>query len=115
MTVLLIALGAAVGAPARYLADRAVRARTGSPVPWGTFAVNVVGCLVLGVVAGSGAPAGVVALVGTGFCGALTTYSSFAWEALVLAEGGSARLAGAYVLGSTAAGLGAAALGWALT
>lgn len=115
MTVLLIALGAAIGAPARYLADRAVRARTRSRFPWGTFGVNIVGCLVLGAVAGSGAPAGVVALVGTGFCGALTTYSTFAWETLGLAEDGDAWLAGAYVLGSTAAGLGAAALGWILT
>lgn len=116
MTVLLVALGAAVGAPARYLTDRAVRARTGSAVPWGTFAVNVAGCLVLGLVAGwGGAPAGAVALVGTGFCGALTTYSTFAWEALVLAEGGRPWLAGGYVLGSTVAGLAAAALGWSLT
>ena len=112
MTVLLIALGAAVGAPARYLADRLVRTR----FPWGTFGVNVVGCLVLGAVAGrGGAPAGVVALVGTGFCGALTTYSTFAWETLGLTEDGETGLAVAYVLGSTAAGLGAAALGWTLT
>lgn len=116
MTVLLVALGAAVGAPARYLVDRAVRGRVRSRWPWGTFAVNVAGCLVLGLVAGwGGAPAGVVALVGTGFCGALTTYSTFSWEALVLAEDGLPWLAGAYVLGSTAAGLGAAVLGWSLT
>ncbi len=114
MTVLLVALGAAVGAPVRYLVDRAVGGRT--RLPWGTFAVNVAGCLVLGAVAGwGGAPAGVVALVGTGFCGALTTYSTVAWETLVLGEGGRGRNAGAYVLGSTAAGVGAAAVGWSLT
>jgi CrcB protein len=115
VTALLIAAGAAVGAPLRYLVDRAVRARTDSAVPWGTFLVNVVGCLVLGAVAGSGSvPAGVVALVGTGFCGALSTYSTFGWETLVLAEGGRLAVAVGYVLGSTAAGLAAAALGWYL-
>ncbi|CAA9281049.1 MAG: Fluoride ion transporter CrcB [uncultured Corynebacteriales bacterium] len=115
MTALWVALGAAVGAPTRYLVDRAVRDRLGSAFPWGTFLVNVVGCLLLGLVAGSGtAPAAVVALVGTGFCGALTTYSTYGWEALVLAERGAWRAAAAYVLGSTAAGLGAAALGWTL-
>jgi fluoride exporter len=116
MTVLLVALGAAVGAPTRYLADRAVQARFGSRFPWGTFAVNVVGCFVLGLVAGSRtAPAGVVALVGTGFCGALTTYSTFSWESLRLAEDGFRWRSVAYVLGSTAVGLGAAALGWTLS
>jgi CrcB protein len=115
VTAVLVALGAALGAPLRYLADRAVQARLGSRFPWGTFAVNVVGCLVLGAVAGSGsAPAGVVALVGTGFCGALTTYSTFSWETLRLAEEGEWWWSAGYVLGSTAVGLGAAAVGWLL-
>ena len=113
MTVLLVALGAAVGAPLRYLTDRWVQGRVGTAFPWGTFVVNLAGCLVLGAVAGSDrVPADVVALVGTGFCGALTTYSTFSWEALRLGGDRSLLLAGAYVLGSTGAGLGAAALGW---
>lgn len=116
MTVLLIAVGAAIGAPTRYLVDRAVQARLGTRLPWGTFLVNVAGCLVLGAVAGSGrAPAGVVALVGTGFCGALTTYSTFCWETLRLAEEQPWWRPVAYLLGSTAAGLAAAALGWQLS
>lgn len=115
MTVLLVALGAAVGAPTRYLADRAVQRRFGTRSPWGTFAVNVVGCFVLGLVAGSRTvPAEVASLVGTGFCGALTTYSTFSWESLRLAEDGLRWRSVAYVLTSTAVGLGAAALGWAL-
>lgn len=109
MTALLVALGAAVGAPTRYLTDRAVQARLGTSFPWGTFLVNVVGCLILGALAGSGTvPADVVALAGTGFCGALTTYSTFSWEAMKLPLPRSA----AYVVGSTVLGLGAAALGW---
>ncbi len=115
MTVLLVALGAAVGAPSRYLADRVIQGRFGSRLPWGTFVVNVVGCFVLGLVAGSRAvPAGVVSLIGTGFCGALTTYSTFSWESLRLAEDGPWWRSAGYVLGSTAVGLGPAALGWLL-
>ena len=51
MTVLLVLLGGAVGAPARYLADQAVQRRHGSAFPWGTWMVNVAGSFVLGVVA----------------------------------------------------------------
>lgn len=109
MTALLVALGAAVGAPLRYLTDRTVQGRLGSGFPWGTLTVNVAGSLLLGALAGSGStPAGVTAAVGTGFCGALSTYSSFGWEAAQLPT----RRAVAYVLVSTAAGLAAAALGW---
>jgi CrcB protein len=115
VTVLLIALGAAVGAPMRYLADRAVQSRFGSRFPWGTAVVNVVGCFLLGLVAGSGTvPAAVVSLVVTGYCGALTTYSTFSWEVLRLAEDGPRWRSAAYLLGSTVAGVGAAALGWLL-
>ena len=48
MTVLLVALGAAVGAPLRYLVDRAVQARHDSVFPWGTLAVNIAGSFMLG-------------------------------------------------------------------
>ncbi len=108
------AIAAAVGAPLRYLADRAVQRRHDSSFPWGTFLVNVVGCLVLGAVAGASPSPGAVALVGTGFCGALTTYSAFGWEVLRLAETGIRWTAVGYVLASTAAGLAAAAVGWQL-
>ena len=115
MTWLMIALGAAVGAPGRYLVDTAVTARFGSRLPWGTLLVNVVGSAALGVLAGrmlaSDPPPGFVALVGTGFCGAFTTASTFAWEALALAGTGRPRAALAYVgltlwLTLTAAGIG---------
>ncbi|GHF06902.1 putative fluoride ion transporter CrcB 2 [Streptomyces werraensis] len=113
-----VVLGAMVGAPLRYLTDRAAQARTGSDLPWGTFTVNVAGSLVLGLLTGAAA-AGVAGselqlLLGTGLCGALTTYSTFSYETLRLAESGSLRYAAANVLVSTAAGLGAAFAGAAL-
>ena len=117
MTVLLIALGAAVGAPARYLTDRAVQGRHDSVFPWGTLTVNVVGSFVLGVLTAAAirgaVGSGVMAAVGSGFCGALTTYSTFSYETLRLAEERAGFEAVANVVASVVAGLGAAALGWA--
>ncbi|MEU5673886.1 fluoride efflux transporter CrcB [Micromonospora sp. NPDC047753] len=114
MTVLLIALGAAVGAPLRYLTDRAVQSRHGSAFPWGTLLVNVAGSLLLGVLVGWPVGPAVSALLGTGFCGALTTYSTFSYETLRLTTDGHRLLALANVLGSVAAGLAAATTGYAL-
>ncbi|WP_439427483.1 fluoride efflux transporter FluC [Micromonospora sp. LA-10] len=114
MTVLLIALGAAIGAPLRYLTDRAVQARHGSPFPWGTLAVNVAGSLLLGALLAAPVGPEVTALVGTGFCGALTTWSTLSYETLRLARTTKRRLAYANVALSVAAGLGAAFLGYAL-
>jgi CrcB protein len=111
MTVLLVALGAAVGAPSRYLVDRAVQSRHESAFPWGTLTVNVAGSLLLGFLTGLPAGHAVSALLGTGFCGALTTYSTFSYETLRLAQDGRGRHAVANVVVSIFAGLGAAYLG----
>ena len=111
MTVFLVALGAAVGAPLRYLTDRAVQARHDSGFPWGTLTVNVAGSFVLGLLAGLPASAPETALVGTGFCGALTTYSTFSYETLRLAQTGARAYAVLNVVVSIVAGLGAASVG----
>ncbi|MCD9141661.1 fluoride efflux transporter CrcB [Streptomyces albireticuli] len=107
MNWLLVVGGAMVGAPLRYLTDRAVQARHDSVLPWGTFTVNVVGCLVLGVLTAA-APSHLRLLLGTGFCGALTTYSTFSYETLNLATTGARGYAAANALGSVVVGLGAA-------
>jgi CrcB protein len=116
MTVVLVFLGAMFGAPLRYLTDRAVQSRHDSAFPWGTFMVNLVGCLVLGGLAGAGTalPAPALALLGTGFCGALTTYSTFSYETLRLIEQKSYFYAAMNVIVSVIAGLGAALLGYAV-
>ena len=116
MTVLLVALGALVGAPLRFLVDRAVRARHDTTFPWGTLSVNVTASLVLGVLVGAGAHASsaIDALVGTGFCGALSTYSTFGWENHQLLARRARFDVVANVAVSIVAGLGAAALGWSL-
>ncbi|MGX4694002.1 fluoride efflux transporter CrcB [Streptomyces sp. JNUCC 63] len=115
MNWLLVVLGAAVGAPLRYLTDRAVQSRHDSVFPWGTFVVNVAGCLVLGLLTGAVA-AGAAGprlqlLLGTGLCGALTTYSTFSYETLRLTETGAGLYAAANVVASVVAGLGAAFAG----
>jgi CrcB protein len=116
VTVLLVLLGGAVGAPSRYLIDRYVQRRHDSVFPWGTFTVNLIGCLILGLLTGAAhaLPAYVVTLLGTGFCGALTTFSTFGFETVRLLEDGSLREAGLNVVAGLALGIVAAALGYAV-
>lgn len=119
MNLALVLLGAAVGAPLRYLTDRAVQRRHDTLFPWGTFSVNVIGSFVLGAVIGA-ARAGAVPQqvqlgLGVGFCGALTTYSTLSYETLRLAETGARFFAAANVVASIVAGLGAAFVGAAIS
>ncbi|MEV0265151.1 fluoride efflux transporter CrcB [Streptomyces sp. NPDC050617] len=118
MNWLLVVVGAMAGAPLRYLTDRSVQRRHDSLFPWGTFTVNVVGCLVLGLVTGAvtagAASSAAQALLGTGLCGALTTYSTFSYETLRLAETGARFFAVVNAVASVVAGLGAAFTGAAL-
>lgn len=115
MTWALVFLGGMAGAVLRYLTDRAVQARHDTEFPWGTFSANLIGCLILGFLAGAtaagAAPESVRLLVGVGLCGALTTYSTFSYETLRLAETGARFFACANVIVSATAGLGALVLG----
>jgi len=118
MLTLGVTLAAAVGAVARYLADQLVRRRTSDPFPFGTLLVNVSGSLLLGLVVGLGLHHGLAttprALLGAGFAGGYTTFSTWVWETLALAEDGWPARAVLNALGSVVAGLAAAAAGLGL-
>lgn len=118
MTWWAVCLGAAVGAPLRYLVDRAVQQRVGSVLPWGTLVVNVTGSLLLGVVVGVAGqqpePGVLVAGLGIGLCGAFTTWSALAYETVRLAENGEVVSGALSVLVSIMAGVVAVATGLGL-
>ena len=90
---LAVAVGGFIGAPSRYLLDRAISGRVESDLPWGTFVINITGPLLLGVLVGLSAtghvPDVVKALLGTGFCGAYTTFSTFSFETVRMLEEGA--------------------------
>lgn len=104
--MLLVALGAALGAPVRLLAGLALDRE----VPWGTLAVNLVGSGLLGWLVGHGIDGHPMALLGTGFCGAVTTYSAVVVHAVN--DGG--RRGGGYAVATVLGSLACAAAGFAL-
>jgi len=116
VTALLVLLGGLAGAPARYVTDLLVQSRHSSRLPWGTLTVNVAGSLVLGLVAGLSAaghaPTWVLTVVGVGFCGALTTFSTFSFETFRLLDERQWGMALANVAGSVLLGLAAVSLGF---
>ena len=111
-------VAAAIGAALRYVLDAAILDRTHGLFPWGTFVINVTGSLVLGVVTGLGLYHGLSSaprlVIGSGFCGAYTTFSTFTFETMRLAEGGATWSAIRNALGTLVAGAAAAALGLAI-
>ncbi|UQX88786.1 fluoride efflux transporter CrcB [Jatrophihabitans telluris] len=119
MTALCVLLGGAIGAPVRYLGDSYLKHRLGWAFPVGTLAVNLVGCLMLGLVLGAvtgGSLGGTgKALLGTGFCGGLTTFSAFSVETVELWQGRKSLLAVGYLAMSVVLGIAAAAAGYTFT
>jgi CrcB protein len=115
MVAFFVALAGSVGAVARFLTDAAVTDRGRGTFPRGTMTVNVVGSFILGAITGlawyHGLGGRIHAVVGVGFCGAFTTWSSVTWETVRLAEDGLGRQALVSILGGVATALAAAALG----
>ena len=108
----------AAGAVARVIVDRLVSDAVRRDFPWGTIVINVSGSLVLGFLTGLGLyhafPTDARLVLGTGFCGAYTTFSTFSFETVRLIETGRGRAALGNVALSTGAALVAAAAGLAL-
>jgi CrcB protein len=115
MTLLLVMAAAAVGAPLRYLVDQAVQHRRDGAFPLGTFAINVSGSLLLGLLAGlvrhHGLSEQALTVLGTGLLGAYTTFSTFSYETVRLLEDGALYEATLNATASLAVGLAAAAVG----
>lgn len=106
MTALLVALGAAVGAPLRHLLGQALDGR----FPVGMLLVNVLGSGLFGAFAAMSLDDAGWALLGTGFCGGFTSFSTFAVQSLER----PARTAATYVVATAALSVGACAVGWGL-
>ncbi|MGV9820744.1 fluoride efflux transporter CrcB [Nocardia xishanensis] len=107
MTTVLVVIGGMIGAPLRYLIDRAMAARFESLLPLGTLTVNIVGSAALGGLYGASADSWLLSLAGTGFCGALTTFSTFGYETIRLVADGAYTYAVGNVVISVAACLAA--------
>lgn len=111
-------VAAGVGAPARYLLDGWVQDHVGGAFPWGTFAVNVTGCLLLGLLTGLGLyhdlDTTTRTVLGTGGLGAYTTFSTFTFETVRLAEEGALDVAFRNAAAGFLVGLAAASAGLAV-
>lgn len=121
MLVAGIAVAGALGAPARYALDQLIRAHVAARLPLGTLVINITGSLLLGVIVGlamyHGFGSTPKTVLGTGFCGAYTTFSTFAYDTIHLAKKGAFPAALQNIVSSAllpalaaAAGLGLAAL-----
>jgi fluoride exporter len=120
VSLLLVLLGGAVGAVARYLVTLWTQTPIMGRFPWGTLVANVVGSFVLGVISGlaagaDGLPEWVRLLAGTGFCGALTTYSTFGLETVRLSQAGAWRYASINAGATVVAGVIACWWGWSIS
>lgn len=116
--LLLVCIGSFFGGGARYLVGKVVQSLVAVLFPWGTMAVNVVGCFLIGLLSGLSigghvSPTTKLVLV-TGFCGGFTTFSTFMNENLLLGRDGAMLSAALYTLLSLALGLIAVIIGYQL-
>ncbi len=115
VVVVLTILAGGLGAVARFVVDSLVRARSATTFPIGTLVINVTGSFVLGLITGvvlaAAAPDAWRTVVGTGFLGGYTTFSTASFETVRLVEQQRYRAAAAYGLGTLVTTTGVAAFG----
>ncbi|WP_010283592.1 fluoride efflux transporter CrcB [Bacillus timonensis] len=103
--IILVGVGGAVGAACRYLAGIWIGRKTGNSFPFPTFFINIMGSLLLGILTGlkitEHIPEWVWLMLGVGFCGAFTTFSTFGYEAIQLFLSGRSKKAYLYIVAST--------------
>jgi CrcB protein len=114
--VLLVSVGAVLGANARYWLGMLFLRSVPATFPWATLTVNVSGSLLLGGFVGFAArrmpDPGWTLVIAVGFCGAYTTFSTFGNELFLMLQAREVAQSAAYIAASVALGLGAVALGW---
>lgn len=116
--LLLVGAGSFIGGAARYAVSLLVRAGAGG-FPWGTFAVNILGCLLIGLLWGftsrcTNMSSGLMLFLTAGFCGGFTTFSTFSKESLALLQSGSYSTFVLYAVGSVVFGIACVALGYVI-
>lgn len=113
MEILSVAVGGALGAVCRYLLGNFISRMSGSALPWGTFAINIIGCFCMGLLMTLIVvlPAAWRLFLCVGLLGGFTTFSSFGYESLMLLTEGNIAAAAAYSGGSLLLGLLAAGAG----
>ncbi len=113
-----VGLAGSIGSVSRYLIDGAVQDRVPGAFPFGTLTVNLIGSFILGLVTGllwfHGLSGNAKVILGTGFCGGLTTWSTASWETVRLAENGMPAKALTYALVGLGASMAVAAVGMAI-
>lgn len=117
LPLLLMALAGGLGAVCRFVVDSELRARTSTSVPVGTLVVNLAGSLLLGMLAATlnhGMDPDLRLVLGAGFCGGFTTFSTASLEVVRLVLAGRPGLALGYLVGGAAACCAAAATGFLL-
>ncbi|WP_332666556.1 fluoride efflux transporter FluC [Aeromicrobium sp.] len=114
MTTLLMALAGGLGAGTRYSLDAWMRPRVSPRLPWSTHLINITGSLLLGLIVGVGADDTWHTIVGTGFLGGYTTFSTASVESVHLALDRRYRAAAVNAVGMLALSIAAASLGYVI-
>jgi CrcB protein len=107
---LLVGLGGGIGSIARYLCQKWFNENYPHPFPWGTFAVNLAGCFLIGIIYAASEKTTVLSpqtrlLLITGFCGGFTTFSTFAFENMNLLRSGDTIYFLIYTIASVVLGI----------